>query len=197
MVHPKTTSMKVAIYARVSTSNKNQDTDNQIIILQDYCKSMAYDVYKVYADEVSGGTSERPQFKVMFADASKRRFDQVLFWSLDRFSREGTRTTIKHLEQLESYGVNFRSYTEQYIDTCGMFKDVVISLLSTLARQEKIRMSERVKAGLARSTKRIGRPRLDFRLVEEIRELKTDGRSNRFIAKKYNIGHSTVGRYLK
>lgn len=189
--------MKVAIYARVSTTNKGQDADNQVLILREFCQKMGYQIYQEYVDEVSGGTSDRPRFKAMFNDASKRRFDLVLFWSLDRFTREGTRATIKYMEQLESYGVNFRSFTEQYIDSCGIFKDVVIGLLSTLASQEKLRLSDRVKAGLARTKNRSGRPKLDFRLVEQIKQLKNDGNSNRKIAQRFNISHSTVGLYLQ
>ena len=79
--------MKVAIYARISTTNKGQDADNQVMILREFCKKMDYHVYKEYVDQVSGGTSDRPQFKAMFLDASKHRFSLVLFWSLDRFSR--------------------------------------------------------------------------------------------------------------
>lgn len=189
--------MKVAIYARISTTNKGQDADNQISVLTEYCSRMGYTIYNVYKDEISGGTSERPSFKMMFADAAKRRFDLVLFWSLDRFSREGTRTTIRYMEQLEGYGVNFKSYTEQYIDSCGIFKDVVISLLSTLAKQEKIRISERVKAGLARSTKKSGRPTLSKSLIEKVVAMKAEGLSNRAIGKSLNISHSTVGLYIR
>lgn len=53
---------------------------------------------------------------------SQRKFDVVLFWSLDRFSREGVRETLKHLERLTRYGVNYRSFAEQYLDSCGLFK---------------------------------------------------------------------------
>jgi len=132
----------------------------------------------------------------MFADASKRKFDLVLFWSLDRFTREGTRATIKYMEQLESYGINFKCYTEQYIDSCGIFKDVVISLLSTLAKQEKLRISERVKAGLARSRKKNGRPKIDTKVVIQIKSLKEFGHSNRNIARTLRLSHSTVGLYV-
>jgi DNA invertase Pin-like site-specific DNA recombinase len=188
--------MKVAIYARISTSNKGQNADNQIQVLREYCQRMGYSIYKEYVDEVSGGTFERPSFKNMFADAAKRKFDLVLFWSLDRFSREGTRTTIRYMEQLEGYGVNFKSYTEQYIDSCGIFKDVIISLLSTLAKQEKIRISERVRAGLARSTKKGGRPTICENIIEQIKKLKADGLSNRAIGKQLLLSHSTVGIYV-
>jgi len=189
--------MKTAIYARVSTTGKGQDADNQVQVLEEYCLKMGYQLVNIYKDEVSGGTSDRPAFKQLFADASKRKFDLVLFWSLDRWSREGTRATIKSLEQLESFGIAYKSYTEQYIDSCGIFKDVVISLLSTLARQEKIRISERVKIGLARSTKKSGRPTLETELIEKIKSLKSNGWSNRLIGKELHISHSTVGQYLK
>ena len=188
--------MKVAIYARISTSSKGQDADNQLRVLREFCEKINYQVYNEYVDEISGGTSERPSFKKMFADASKRKFDLVLFWSLDRFSREGTRATIHYMERLESWGVNFKSYTEQYIDSCGIFKDVVISLLSTLAKQEKIRISERVKAGLARSLKKSGRPRICEKIIDQIQFLNTEGKSNRAIARELQISHSTVGLLL-
>lgn len=188
--------MRTAIYVRISTSNKNQDIDNQLIVLREYCNRMGYEITKEYSDEMSGGTSDRPAFKQLFADASKRKFDLVLFWSLDRWTREGTRATIKYLEQLESYGVRYKSYSEQYIDSCGIFKDVVISLLSTLARQEKVRISERVKLGLARTSKKGGRLTLQSEIVERIKSLKNQGCSNRYIGKTLNLSHSTVGQYV-
>lgn len=188
--------MRAVIYGRVSTSNKGQDIDNQLLVLREYCHNMRYELVNEYMDEVSGGTSERPQFKKLFADASKRKFDLVLFWSLDRWTREGTRATIKYFEQLESFGVAFKSYSEQYIDSCGIFKDVVISLLSTLARQEKIRIGERVRAGIARSNKKSGRPKIETDIINLIKSMKAEGKSNRTIGKELKLSHSTVGMYL-
>ena len=188
--------MRVAIYARISTTKKGQDAENQLQVLKDFCHRSNFQIFNEYVDEVSGGSSERPAFKRMFNDASKRKFDLLLFWSLDRFSREGTRPTIQHLERLESYGVNFKSYTEQYIDSCGIFKDVIISLLSTLARQEKVRLGERVRAALARSSKKGGRPTICPSLIQKIKSLKSEGLSNRAIGKNLNLSHSTVGFYI-
>ncbi|RYZ27651.1 MAG: recombinase family protein [Sphingobacteriales bacterium] len=189
--------MRTAIYARVSTRDKDQDADNQLLVLREFCGRMGYTVINEYVDEVSGSTSDRAAFKALFADAAKRRFDLVLFWSLDRFSREGARATIRHLEQLEGYGVSFRSYTEHFIDSCGIFKDVIISMLSTLAKQERIRLSERVKAGLARTSKKGGRPTIPTAMIEEVRRLKAEGLSNRRIGAALNLSHSTIGLYLR
>jgi DNA invertase Pin-like site-specific DNA recombinase len=77
----------------------------------------------------------------MFADARAGKFDLVLFWSLDRLSREGVAATLNHLEKLTSYGVGWRSHTEEYLDSTGLFKDAVIAILATIAKQERIRRS--------------------------------------------------------
>jgi len=72
----------------------------------------------------------------------------VLFWALDRFSREGVFETLNHLQRLSAWGVEWRSYQEVYLDSCGPFKDFVVSLMATLAKQERVRISEGTKAGL-------------------------------------------------
>jgi len=87
----------------------------------------------------------------------------VLFWALDRFSREGVLPTLHHLQRLDSWGVAWRSYTEQYLDSTGIFKDAVVSIMATIAKQENIRRSERILAGLARAKRngsRLGRPQV-------------------------------------
>src|SRR5579863_56909 len=86
----------------------------------------------------------------MFADANTRKFDLLLFWSLDRFSREGVSATLNHLERLTAAGVNWKSFTEQYLDSCGVFRDAVLSILATIAKQERIRRSERATAAIAK-----------------------------------------------
>lgn len=85
------------------------------------------------------------------SDAMCRKFDVVLFWALDRFTREGALETLKYLETLNTYGVAFLSFTEPYLDSCGIFKDAVIAILGTIAKQERLRIQERVRAGLNRA----------------------------------------------
>ena len=82
---------KVAIYTRVSTKDKKQDVVNQLIELREYCREQGYKIFEEYSDNESGkkGRGERIGFDRMFKDASRKRFDLVLFWSLDRFTREG------------------------------------------------------------------------------------------------------------
>jgi len=188
--------MQTAIYCRVSTDK--QEADNQLQELRAFCKRQKWEISGEYVDVISGGTnkSEREAMNKLFADAAKHKFDLVLFWSLDRFSREGVLPTLNYLNQLESYGVGFKSFTEQYLDSTGIFKDAVISILATVAKQEKIRISERTKAGLETARKKgkqIGRPKVDVD-CEEIQRMRKSGFSLRRIAKELGVGLGTITR---
>lgn len=79
--------MTAVIYARVSTKDKGQTNENQLRELRAFAERLGYSIYKEYYDHESGGSAERPQFHHLFVDAHQWRFDVVLFWSLDRFSR--------------------------------------------------------------------------------------------------------------
>jgi DNA invertase Pin-like site-specific DNA recombinase len=190
----------VVLYARVSTKDKGQDTENQLAQLREFCRKQDWTITREYVDHVSGKTAEkRPQFQAMLAAASRREFDLVLFWSLDRFSREGVLPTLKHLEVLTSYGVAWKSYTEQYFDSCGIFRDAVISIAATLAKQERLKISERTVAGLERARKqgRIGgRPRLVLDR-DQVRRLRTEGKSLREISDTMGLSLTTTARILK
>src|SRR5262249_16490834 len=146
--------MRIALYARVSTKDKGQDYENQLQDLREFVARKAGDGWilaKEYTDKVSAKTADRPAFTSLFEDASRRKFDLVLFWSLDRFSREGVLETLQHLQKLDSYGVQWFSYREEYLRSIGIFKEAVLAILATIAKQERIRLSERVQAGLRRA----------------------------------------------
>lgn len=152
---------RCCIYTRVSTGT--QDADNQLHQLREFAASQGWQIVAEYTDVLSGSRSDRAGFECMFADASRRSFDVLLFWALDRLSREGVLETLQHLQRLTSYGIGWRSLTEQYLDSTGMFKDAVISILAVVAKQERVRLAERTRAGLDRARaqgKRLGRPRL-------------------------------------
>src|SRR5260370_30323056 len=123
--------MRVGVYARVSTKDKGQDSENQLVQLREFAAKQGWQITREYIDRETGSNSDREEFQAMFADASKRKFDLLLFWSLDRLSREGVLETLQHLNRLTAYGVGYRSFTEQYFDSCGIFKDAVISILAT------------------------------------------------------------------
>ena len=189
--------MDVAIYARISTDR--QDNQNQLTQLRAFAKTQGWRIVAEHVDTASGKNGDRDQFKELFAGASRRNFDLVLFWSLDRFSREGVLETLQYLQRLTAYGVAYRSLTEQYLDSLGMFRDAVVSILAVIAKQERVRLSERTLAGLARAREqgRVGgRPRLQCNSAEVIR-LHARGNSLGAIAKELNLTKTTVHRIVR
>jgi DNA invertase Pin-like site-specific DNA recombinase len=186
---------RVAVYTRVSTDK--QETENQAIQLREFAEKQRWHIVREYCDYESGSKCDRISFKRMFEDASKHKFDRVLFWSLDRLSREGAYETLTYLNRLSSCGVGWRSYTEQYLDSTGIFREAVISILAVIAKQERVRLSERTKAGLAvaRSKGRFpGRPRLRVDPSEIVR-LRSSGLSLRAIGRRLRISEGSVRRY--
>jgi DNA invertase Pin-like site-specific DNA recombinase len=192
--------MRIAIYGRVST--KKQDEMNQLLQLREFVGTQAgWTLEKEYIDRVSGaGRKERPQFQQMLADASQRKFDLLLYWSLDRLSREGIVKTIGYLEQLRGWGVGWRSYTQPFLDTGNeMVNSIVLSVLAAVAKQERVTISERTRAGLQRAVRagrRLGRRpvRVD---VQHARKLQRDGLGLRLIAKRLKISVNTLQNALR
>jgi DNA invertase Pin-like site-specific DNA recombinase len=188
--------MRISIYARVSTKDKGQDTENQLVQLREFASKQGWEIVHEFVDRENGSKSDRAEFQAMFEAASQRKFDLLLFWALDRLSREGVLETLQHLNRLTSYGIGYRSFAEQYFDSCGIFKDAVIAIMATLAKQERIRMSERTKAGLAqarRNGRQIGRPRLTVQ-SSEIARLRASGLSLRAIGRQLRISEGSVRR---
>lgn len=191
--------MRVALYARVSTTDKGQDVENQLAQLRQFCGYQSgWSIVHEYIDQASAKSANRPRFKELFAGAARREFDLVLFWSLDRFSREGVLETLQHLQRLDKAGVNWKSFSEQYLDSCGLFKDAVLSILATIAKQERVRLSERTLAGLARARrqgKTLGRPRVICDR-EKVKALHSSGKSLGAIAAELGMSKTTVARLV-
>ena len=189
--------MRVAIYARVSTSK--QENENQLAELREFASKQGWEVVQEFVDTVTGsGKKERPAFNEMMLQASQRRFDVVCFWAIDRLSRAGTRETLRILTQLDAWGVAFRSYTQPYFDSCGIMRDVVISVMSTLAQQERISISERTKAGLRRVRRqgvKLGRPVADIDM-RKVQKLRADGLSLRAVADKLDVSAALLCKRL-
>lgn len=163
--------MKVAIYARVSTKDKGQDTENQLVELRRYAVTQNWEITE-YIDHATGKHADREAFQRMFEDASRRKFGVVLVWALDRLSREGVLETFAHVKKLTGCGVQFESYSEPFFRTTGPAGELLMAVLSWVAKQERQRISDRTKAGLAtarRNGKRLGRPSKVFRRDEVVR----------------------------
>jgi len=193
--------MRVAIYARVSKDDKVQNPENQLRELRAWCGHAGHVITREYVEHESGrkGADKRKQFAALFEDAAKRKFDCVLFWALDRFSREGMAQTIAHLQRLTSYGVTFHSYTEPHLATDNeLVRNILLALLSSLAKVEAQKISARTKAGRARAKAkgiRVGRPRLGIEVRQQIARRAAKGETPYSIAKALGIDRHTAVKY--
>lgn len=188
----KRATVRIALYARVSTKDRGQDYQNQLRELRAFVKRKHTEGWRLtaeFVDEMSGSRADRPAFKRMFEAASRKEFDLVAFWSLDRFSREGVLETLQHLQKLTSHGVDWFSLREEYLRSIGIFRDAVLAILAAIAKQERVRISERVCAGLARARakgKRLGRPPLVVNRAR-LKDMREQGATYQTIADKLKL----------
>ena len=196
--------MRVAIYARVSTSDKDQEPETQLMPLRDFCEAQDWDVYGEYVDRASANDqAHRIEWRRLQDDAAKKRFTVVLVFKLDRAFR-----SVKHMHDTlaawEMVGVSFKSSREQF-DTSTALGRLLLNLLASLAEFELELIRERVKAGMDRARrqgKRIGRPKVTDRRGFKNRfgaileRLRAGDISRRKAAKELNIGYATLKRLL-
>ena len=149
--------MKLVLYARVSLDENDrenrrfQDPENQLVALREYAHAMNYEIIDEYVDRMSGANPARPMFRKMMQDALLRRFQGILVWKLDRFSREGIMNTMAYIKQLKERGVWLKSMTEGWLDTSQEgITDIVLAIMSWAAAEERKKISDRTKAGIAR-----------------------------------------------
>lgn len=190
--------MRAALYARVSTKDKGQDVDNQLAELRRYAAAQKWSVTE-FVDHETGKHSDRDGFRRMFTAASRREIDVVLVWALDRLTREGVWETFDHIKRLTDYGVQFESFKEAHFRTTGPAGELMIAIAAWIAKQERIRISERTKAGLKRARaegKTLGRPVHVFRR-DQAAKLRKGGMSWRKIARELGVPQSTIRRVLK
>jgi DNA invertase Pin-like site-specific DNA recombinase len=154
--------MKVAIYARVSTSDKDQNPETQLIQLREFLHSQHWLTFNEYVDYASAtDLAHRFQWRQLLDDASKHKFDLLLVWRMDRAFRSvlDAATT---LERLRSWGVGLRSYSEPWLDTTSLFGEALYYITIAYAQLERGILRERVKAGMEQARKqghRTGVPR--------------------------------------
>ena len=186
---------RIAIYARVSTSD--QSSESQLLDLRRYVSDRGWNIFKEYVDEgISGTKDSRPALNELMNDAKKRRFDMVLVWRFDRFARS-TRHLILALGEFKNLGIDFVSYQEN-IDTSSPLGSAIFTIISAVAQLERDIIASRVKAGLRRARengKKLGRPRASVD-TEKIHWLRSKGLSLRAIAKETGVSRTTVSDVL-
>lgn len=198
--------MRAALYARVSTADRDQNPNTQLFALRDFVRAQdgwsfaAEYVDKAAATDLRGRTAWRDLLNA----ASKRKVDLVVVWRIDRAFRS-VLDAAQTLERLRGWGVGLRSYTEPWIDTTSPFGEAMFHITTAFAQLERGILRERVKAGMDRAQregKHVGRPpvteRPDFvQRWPEVRDAVRAGTlSKKRAAKKLGVGFATLSRYL-
>lgn len=182
-----------AVYSRCSTVGHGQDPEVQTRELTEYCERRGWQVFDLYVDEgISGKKDSRPQLNRLMADAHARRFDVVVCWRFDRFSRSVSHLC-RALETFHALKIDFISMIEQ-IDTTTPAGTFVFHVLAAVAQSERATTAERVRAGLRNARakgKRLGRPRKAVD-VDRINSLRASGHSWRSIAGLMKMSVGTV-----
>ena len=202
--------MKVALYARVSKDEASsdgsmQDPENQLQPMRKFCEAMGWNISAEFVDRASGGSANRPEFQSMLGRVRQRHFDIILVWALDRFSREGMTNTLAYIKQLKEYKTALKSLQESWLDTSQEgVSELLLAIFAWVAKEEKRKISERTKAGLAKlklKGVKLGRPHLlNSESIESRRTLiwedKKNGMSLNQLCKKYQISHYTMRRLI-
>jgi DNA invertase Pin-like site-specific DNA recombinase len=187
--------MKVAIYARVSTANNGQDPTMQTRELREYAERRGWNVAGEYVDiGISGTKEKRPELDRLMGDAHRCRFDCVVVWKFDRFARSVS-LLLRALETFKAQGIEFVSFSEQ-MDTNTPAGKMVFTVLGAVAELERSLIVERVKSGLRNACakgKRFGRPHV-FVDPRRIAALRSQGLSWAKVAKELGVGEGTAFR---
>jgi len=186
---------RVALYTRVSTADGQQTVENQLRDLRLAGERLGWDIVATFADEgISGakGRDQRPGLDAMLKGIARREFDMVASWSICRLGRS-LQHLVSILGDLDARSVDLYLHV-QAIDTSTPSGRAMFGMMGVFAEFERAMISERVKSGLARSTKKGGRPRLDIDKQRHIERLLSGGLSINKTAKKLRVGVGTVHR---
>ena len=190
-----TKTIRVGLYARVSTLDQ-QTLPMQNRAMRDYAARRGWTI-ATQVKEVGSGATQR-QLREKLLDAARRReIDVVLVWRLDRWGRS-VADLLATLQELEHLGVGFVSLTEA-LDLTTPAGRAMAGLLAVFATFEREILGERVRAGLAHARqngKRLGRPATAAMHTNKVRKLSRSGFSKSEIARRLNIGRTSVRRIL-
>ena len=186
---------RVALYLRVSTSDKNQTVENQRRELEAVAERSGWEITATYSDQISGakGRDKRPGLDDMLKAANRREFDVAAAWSVDRLGR-----SLQHLisifEEFKALGVGLYLH-QQAMDTATPSGKAMFQMCGVFAEFERAILKERINAGLARAVaegKKLGRKRSIAATDQAILKLRSKGMGMLAIGRKLKCGTARV-----
>jgi len=189
---------RVAIYARVSTADKDQNPETQLLPLREYASRREFEITHELVDEASGRTTNRTNFKTLMELARKRQIDVVLVFRYSRFARS-VKALVDALDEFQSLGVDFISLNDG-ADTTTPTGKLLFTIMAGLAEFESELISENVRAGMSRARaqgKHLGRPPVTKKQIQHLSDLYADGtHSVRALAKQTGLSVGTVHTHI-
>ena len=196
-----TSKKKVVLYCRVSTSDKNQTTENQVRELKLYCERMDYEIVQIYEDEVSGAKTreKRPQYNQMIKDSFHRKFDLIIGYDVSRFGRS-MKEFVHFLSDMDERGIGVIA-VKNGLQTNSSSGRMMMKLIGVLEEWNREILIERTKSGLRRTVAngtKLGRKTvLSKEIKSQIVDAHLEGLSIRKIAEKVKVNRGAVQRFLK
>jgi DNA invertase Pin-like site-specific DNA recombinase len=187
--------MRAALYARVSTKDQNS-IPMQMKAMRSLVRQRNWEV-TMAIKEIGSGASERPERETILTAARARRIDVVIVWKTDRWGRSLS-DLVRTLEELTELGVSFVSVTE-FFDLATPTGKAMAGMLSIFSAFERDMLKERIRAGIAQAKRKgrpHGRPRTALKHEQKIKRLYAEGMTKAAIARKLNIGRTSVIRIL-
>ena len=192
---------KVALYCRVSTSTKDQTTENHLRELTAYCDRMDYEVTKIYEDQISGAKTreKRPAYNQLCKDAFLKKFDLVIAWDVSRFGRS-LKEFVSFLGDMDDKGIGVVA-VKNGLDTSSSTGKMMMKMIGCLEEWNREMLVERTKSGLARTRAngtKLGRKKItNPKMTAQIISLRNENKSIRAIATEVGVSTATIQRELR
>lgn len=198
--------MRIALYARVSTRDKDQTPDTQLYPLREFCHQSGWADVTEYVDLASAtDVKNRTAWSQLLEDARHKKVDLIIVWRMDRAFRSVLHAA-QTLENLKGWHVGIKSYQESWMDTTNPMGEMMYYITIAYAQLEKSLIAERVKAGMDRAQrqgKQVGRPKVQDnpvraqKLRQAVQSIKTGQASWRQAAKQAGVALSTLQKAVK
>ena len=187
---------RCVIYSRVSTSG--QEVENQIKLLREIAKRKGYELVEVISEVVSGakGRKDREGFDRLIKGSIKKEWDSILVWWVDRLGRS-LKDLVGFLDEINSVGCDLYIH-QSGLDTSTPSGKMMFQMIGVFAEFERSMISERVKLGMKRTDKKIGRPtNINEGLINSVKFMRGQGVAIKKIAKELKIGVGTVYKVME
>lgn len=190
--------MKVAIYARVSTDDKDQDPERQIMKCEQYCELHNHTICYRGSDSITGDSN--PLERQLFKDILELQPDAIVVYSIDRLTRQHPVKVFQLLTNLKNQGIKIISITEPAFNMEGEMSDLIQYLLTWFNNYFLTSLKRNVKSGIERARakgKQIGRAKAEFNKYRAYHLLFNEKRSQRFVSKELGVSLATINRFKK